>query len=172
MNEAVHYSRRLYIRRAIEIIVVEILLSTAARAMYDIGYYSTKSFTFIIAFAITAAYFIWTVNRLFHLRLYVDGKKAFYLINAPFYGVLIAGAIALSLFDTEPVYAYLFMPFKLLVYAADRWDFPGSAYLTRPVSAVIMSVVFALPVILMPVIVSTKRKSRMMGIEVSSEDEQ
>ena len=58
------------------------------------------------------------------------------------------------------------MPFKLLHFAAKVWPFPGAGHMSRPVSAALMSVVFAIPVIVMPFFLSTKRKLRMRGIKV------
>ena len=120
---------------------------------------------FWAALTVTLIYLGWTVFCLYRFRLYFNGKRTFFLINAPLYGVLFAAAIITSGFDTEPYYTFLFMPFKLFHFAALSWSFPGAGYMNRPVSALLISILFAIPLVFIPEVITSKRKQKVKYIE-------
>ena len=150
---------KLIVRRIIEVIGVMILLSALVTALDLFGVFKNADIVFYTDLAITVVYIAWTVWCLYKFRVVFDGKKDFFMINAPIYLTMFAGAIVTGIFDTEPVYTYLFFPFKLVHYLAMIWRFPGAGRVGRPLSAVIMSIVIAIPVIIIPFYLSTARKT-------------
>jgi hypothetical protein len=154
----------LILKRAFEVIAVEILLASAATGLYYVGFYSSRSRVFLVSLLVAVIYFGWTAFNLFQFRDNVRGKGVYFLVNLPLYAVLFAGAILSGNFLPNTVYAFLFMPFKLLHYAALSWSFRGAGHLTIPVSAALMSAVFALPLFVVPMILSTKRKRMIRGL--------
>ena len=153
------------INRTLDIIGVEIFLSLLAMSLYFADFYVAYDVVFWASLTVTVVYLGWTVYCLFRFRLKIEGKKDFFKINAPIYGVLFASAIITSLFDTEPYYTFLFMPFKLFHFAALSWSFPGAGHLSRPVSALLVSVIIAIPLVLIPAVITSRRKQKVKYIE-------
>ena len=142
---------KVIIRRIVEVIGVEILLSAICASLIYFEVINNSVITLITAIVVTLIYFIWTVICLYRFRVIFDGKRDFFLINVPIYIALFAGAIVTGYFKPEPVYTFLFMPFKLLriaarfCYTEDVWRFPGAGRITHLISALIMSFVIAIP---------------------------
>lgn len=162
----------LWLRRTSEIIGVEILISVLATLLYYTGFYSSLPIIFLTTLGLTVVYLVWTVLCLYRFRCNVNGKKRYYVVNLPIYAVLFAGAIVTGCLDVEPVYTFLFMPFKLFHFAAQLWSFPGARHMSRPVSAALTSIVIAIPVILIPFFLSTKRKIKLKGRRNPSKKEE
>ena len=156
----------LTVRRFIEIIFVEIALSTVTALLSYAGLYKSYQSAFLSCLIITVAYFAWTVYCLMSFRLAVYGKKQYFLVNLPIYALLFAAAIICGKLDIEPVYSFLFAPFKFFHYAAKCWAFPGSGRMSRSVSAALVSAGFAIPLVIIPFIISTKHKLKIRGIYV------
>ena len=159
----------LFIRRVIEIIVVEIFLSALATALSYVGLYDSPQSVFLASLATAVVYFVWTVYCLISFRNSVRGKKVYFLVNVPICAALFAGAIISGMFESEPAYTFLFLPFKVFHFAAKIWSFPGAGHMSRPLSTALMSAAIAIPLILIPLIFSTKRKLKMRGINVEKE---
>ena len=85
-------------------------------------------------------------------------------MNVPIYFSMFAGAIVTGIFDTEPVYTYMFMPFKLFRYATAIWNPFGTEPMSRPLSALLVSVLIAIPVVIIPFFLSTDRKAYIKKI--------
>ena len=153
------------INRTLDIIGVEIFLSLLAMSLYFTDFYVAYDIVFWAALVVTVIYLGWTVFCLYRFRLFFKGKETFFKVNAPLYGALFAAAIITSLFDTEPYYTFLFMPFKLFHFASLCWSFPGAGHMTRPVSAILVSVLIAIPLVLIPGFLTTKRKEKVTYIE-------
>lgn len=151
--------KTLIIKRIIEVICVEIFLSLLGMSLYFFNLLNDYRVIFFTSAFILVLYIIWTVRRCYKYRVNHDGKKIYYLVNAPFYLILFGSAIITGIFDTERVYSFLFMPFKLFHYAALAWRFPGWGYFTRPVSAALVSILIAIPVVIIPFYLSTDHKA-------------
>lgn len=168
---------RVIIRRILEVILAEMVISALGTCLIYFEIINNAVVTLITAAAVTAIYFVWTVRCLYKFRVVFDGRRDYFLINIPIYGALFAGAIVTGIFKPEPVYSFLFMPFKLLrvaarfCYAVDIWRFPGAGRMTHSVSAIIMSIVFAIPVIIIPFYITTDRKMYIKEVEENEIDD-
>ena len=168
---------KVIIRRIIEVICAEMLISALGASLIYFGIIDSAVSTLIIAIVVTVLYLIWTGICLYKFRVVFDGKRDFFLVNIPIYFTLFAGAIVTGYFKPEPVYTFLFMPFKLLriaarfCYTKDLWRFPGAGRMTHSVSAAIISIVITILVIIIPFYISTDRKMYIKEVEEDGLDE-
>ena len=153
--------KKYFIERTLDIFLVEFIVSALAASMYFTGLFKNYFIVFLTSLAATFIYLGWTVYCLFTFRMYIKGKKYFYFFNLPLYGILFISAIVTGIFETEPYYTFLFMPFKLFYYARKVWSFPGAGHIDRPVSAAVMSAAILAIVIIIPNIINSHRKKKL-----------
>ena len=161
--------KKIIIRRIIEVICVEIFISALAMSLYFFDLLKDRRVIFFLSAFILVLYLLWTVRCLYRFRVVFDGKKSFFAVNVPIYSVLFATAIIAGFFtkldEDLYIYSFLFMPFKMFRYAAKIWIFPGSGRMTRPVSALLVSILIAIPVVIIPFYLSTDRKMYIKKVE-------
>ena len=153
--------KKYFIERTLDIFVVEFVLSALATALYFTGAFKNYRIVFLVSLAATLIYIGWTVYCLFTFRMYIKGIKYYYFFNLPLYGILFIGAIVTGIFETEPYYTFLFIPFKLFYYTTKIWSYPGAGHIDRPVSAAMMSMIILAIVLIMPKVINSHRKKEL-----------
>ena len=160
---------KLIIKRIIEVIFVEIFLSALAMSLTFFGLLKDIRVSLLISAFILALYIVWTVIRCYRYRIKHTGKKKYFLVNAPFYLALFLSAIVPGFFipdnAKDSVYSFLFMPFKLFRYATRIWNPFGDGLMSRPLSALLVSVIIAIPVVIIPFVLSSDRKAYIKKVE-------